>query len=137
MIKRLRKLVYFDKRHFRWWWQRRTRGFDDRDLWDLGVVTAKLILPRLKAYKNCHMGYPGCFSYDKKGELKKGRKKSLNNEAYKKWDDTLDKMIYAFEMKATQDDWDLEIDDKERNKRWSKIDEGLNLFAKYFNALWD
>jgi hypothetical protein len=45
-------------RHIKWWWQRRTRGFDDRELWNLDVTIAKFILPRLKRYKDMTSGAP-------------------------------------------------------------------------------
>jgi hypothetical protein len=55
-------------------------------------------------------------------------------------------MIYAFEM-ILDDDWDLEI--YERRGGWSKeslaerdeiqkrINNGLRLFGKYYQSLWD
>ena len=38
------------RRLIRWPLQRLTRGFDDRDLWNLDRTIAKLIVPRLKIF---------------------------------------------------------------------------------------
>lgn len=34
----------------KWWWQRRTRGFDDREIWDLNEAIIRFVLPRLEAF---------------------------------------------------------------------------------------
>lgn len=36
------------KRAIRYWYQRRVRGFDDGDIWNLDVEVAKFVLPRLR-----------------------------------------------------------------------------------------
>ena len=63
-----------------------------------------------------------------------------------RWKYILGEMIYAFEM-ILDDDWDLEIYD--RRKGWSdealaerdaiqkRITNGLRLFGKYYQSLWD
>lgn len=38
-------------RSLKFWWQRRTRGWDDSETWNLDESFAKLILPRLKRYE--------------------------------------------------------------------------------------
>ncbi len=44
--------MFFDTRHFKWWCQRRSRGFDDRELWNLDNSLATWLLPRLKAFRD-------------------------------------------------------------------------------------
>lgn len=44
------------------------------------------------------------------------------------WDEALDKMIFAFEKKIEGDIYDIETD--------AKIQEGFELFGKYYQALW-
>ena len=39
------------KNKVRWWYQRRTRGFDDASLWDLDIELGKIMLPRFKRYR--------------------------------------------------------------------------------------
>jgi hypothetical protein len=48
----------FDKRHFLWWWQRRTRGFDDRDTWSLDYTIAKFAAPRLRLFAQKTFSFP-------------------------------------------------------------------------------
>jgi hypothetical protein len=69
----------FDKRHFRWWWQRRTQGFDDRELWNLDYTTLKFLYPRLKAFRDNHCSYPA----------------SLNSA---QWLEVLDEILKGFEI---------------------------------------
>lgn len=46
-----RKLVKpFTKNFWKRWWDRRTLGFDDSELWSLDYTIAKFIAPRLKKY---------------------------------------------------------------------------------------
>jgi hypothetical protein len=52
---------------------------------------------------------------------------------FKKWNIVLDKMILAFEL-IIKDDWS-NVKMIEKNQK--KIDEGLKLFSKYFQSLWD
>jgi hypothetical protein len=98
-------------RHIRWWWQRRTRGWDDRDLWSMDYTIAKFVLPRLKKFREVQIGHPAHMQ-----EIE--------------WKIALDEMIEAFKM--------IELDccsnDPEYN---SKIDRGLYLFYKHFRDLWD
>ena len=81
-----------------------------QDTWSLDYYIAKFILPRLKLFKKVERGYP-C-------DLK------LIDE----WHDILDKMIAAFEILAT-DEWNTQDEQK-------IVDEGLDLFRKYYQDLW-
>ena len=87
--------------------QRLERGFDDSETWALDCTIAKFIEPRLRRFKEIKAGYPAIISEEK-------------------WDDILDKMIYAFEC-INKDT----ISDNE-----DSVDEGLDLFRKYFFNLW-
>jgi len=92
--------------------QRRIRGFDDSELWSLDHSLAKLILPRLKYFRNYAPGFPGCLSSEKE------------------WEEILDKMIAAFEFAASEDYWTYETEPHE------KFHEGLKLFEEYYSSLW-
>lgn len=83
------------------------QGFTDEDMWDLDIYLAKLILPRLKRFK----------------ELASGKVF---------FDFPLDKMIEAFEIIANDnfDWWQLTEEDH------LKIKNGLQAFAKYYSELW-
>ena len=112
--------------------QRIERGFDDTETWNLDSTMAKFILPRLKRFKELHNGYPA----------------NLTPEQY---DLYLDKMIYAFEQLSDEDasmdelenvfgEDNFKIGDSsyagaERNRDVT-VEEGLQLFAEYFQSLW-
>lgn len=100
------------KRAFLYWWQRRTRGWDDSDIWSLDVTIAKFITPRLKLYRQTYMGHP-C---------------ELTSE---EWATALDKMIAAFEYTADEEAF------FGSPKLSEQHEEGLRLFAQYFHGLWD
>lgn len=96
------------KHFFQTFW----RGFSDGDLWDLDVHLAKIILPRLIYFrKQPLMSYPIGLTEDE-------------------WLEILDKMIFAFAT-VVEGPWDVEPSD------WDDVQEGLDLFGKWFTHLWD
>lgn len=125
MNKRERK-KYLKKKH---------EYFDPKECWDLDCNITKYVLPRLKYFRKHTSSYPG----------------TLNNE--NEWNEILDKMIMAFEYRNQGDDWWF------KNPRWNYIDypelctfkehieedrrrnlamqEGFELFGKWFLNLWD
>lgn len=82
----------------------------NKELWNLDVTIAAFIHPRLILLKKETLNYPG------------------NLKSEKQWYKILDEMIWTFEAIQTTN----HCNDAE-NKR---IQKGLNLFAKYFLALW-
>ena len=85
------------------------------DKWDthsMDHTLANIVLPMLKQFKEGNHGYP-------------------HGLTEKKWDNILDKMIYSFEKKLSEDAYDL--NDKEQKK----MQEGFVLFGKYYQNLWD
>lgn len=89
--------------------------FTNEELWSLDVTIAKFILPRLKRFKKTTDAHPN----------------SLDEN---KWDAILDKMIFSFDFIATDKMW--KIENMKDEKMWKKVNEGLELFAKWFNSLW-
>lgn len=92
------------------------------ECWSLDETLAKLILPRLQKYIQINEhGYPH----------------TLNN--HEEWHEIIQKMIFAFDIIANRKYPSI------KNKNWleleveqtEKIQEGLDLFAKYFRNLWD
>lgn len=100
------------KRSIRFYYQRLTRGWSDQETWSLDVSLAKLILPRLKRFREVSIVIPF-------------------NMTEQQWNDLLDKMIYAFDIMASSDYFSAFTD--ENNER---CQEGLNLFAQYYRFLW-
>lgn len=101
-----------DEREYEWYLQRKTRGFDDTQLWGLYDSIARFILPRLRQFKGCHAGWPA----------------SLTE---KKWEKVLDDMIKFFEFVVSDDTWHTpgtpEAIEYERCRK---------AFVKHFFSLW-
>lgn len=103
-----------DKRQVKWERQREKRGFDDTEIWSLFTTISDFIYPRLIAFKEYKCDYP-------------------INLTPENWDEILDKMIFAFKFYS---------DEYKREKPASigtiqKVQEGMDLFVKYFRDLWN
>lgn len=97
-------------RAVKFWWQRRTRGFDDSVTWSLDYSLAKLIWPRLRLFREHNMGHPYGMTEEE-------------------WLLKLDCMIRAFVYLADESRW--------KDIKWPPyVQEGLNLFAEYYGSLW-
>ena len=83
-----------------------------RDTWNLDWAIAKFVHPRLVRFKEVTNGYPGFL------------------ESIDEWYEILDKMIIAFELIIKGDLWGTSEDDHK------KMEEGLDLFRKYYFHLW-
>lgn len=81
-------------------------GFEYDDLYNLDCSICELIAPRLKRFKELD---PGCPCY----------------MSFEEWQGILDKMIWAFENYRNNDEADE-----------NRVNEGLDLFHKYFQNLW-
>lgn len=82
------------------------------EIWNTDNTLARLIVPRLQAFKQLDKhGYPEDFS------------------DMRTWNNTIQKMIDAFELMKYVHSLS---DDEERT-----VSEGLSLFCKYFRNLWD
>jgi hypothetical protein len=109
----MRRSVFWKlRRDVKFWWQRRTRGWDDSDLWNLDCTIADLILPRLKAFAQDPGGYPG--------------------ESYEQWKADLRTMVATFELIASDRYWAVRSEEED-----AELQRGLDLFAKYYRALWN
>lgn len=91
--------------------------FKDSEVWDLDIVLAQYILPRLKRFKKVNVNsHPGTLS------------------SLEEWHEIIDKMIWSFE-RIVNDDWAYETN--RRKEQVPRYEEGMQLFAKYFLDLWD
>jgi len=121
---------------------------DRYDVWSMDITLALIILPMLKQLKATKHGYP-------------------SNLTEKKWEIILDKMIWSFEQVVLfyedsqfwivkpEIDWEAKerssvtglseikwkvkgkLDTRRMKRHHQKIDEGLELFGKYYRNLWD
>lgn len=101
-----------DPRYDEWRQQRKERGFDDTELWNLDRSIARWLLPRLKAFRQDTEGYPARL------------------ESVKAWEDILDKMILGLDLFVSKD---AIMFSKEES---DKVDEAMRLLAEYFMDLW-
>ena len=90
--------------------QRIERGFDDTETFSLFITIANFILPRLKRYKEISKVHPV-------------------NMTFEEWNLILDKIIESFELITKPEYFWFGRDNP-------KIQEGIDLFAKYFRYLW-
>ena len=104
------KVPKSDGRHKRWAKQRRTRGFDDTELWNLDSTLVKFLLPRLKAFKA--------------GTGGKVHSGSLTDE---EWAKILDQMIKGFERHLADDCMHEDMD---------VVQKAFDLLAKHWHGLW-
>lgn len=120
---------------------------DDYDTWSADHTLALIILPLLKRLDKYgtpatdREDAPADAIYDDPVDDEHSRPFS---DA--RWKYILGEMIYAFEM-IVEGDWDLEIYDRrkgwsdeaieERNAIQKRITNGLRLFGKYYQSLWD
>lgn len=100
-----------DDRQEAWSRQREERGFDNTELWALDTAISKFIAPRLIAFRDMKAGYPGCFT------------------AQEEWITILDKMIRAFQLCSEDRVVFSKVEEAE-------MEEGLDLFRRYFHCLW-
>ena len=147
-------------RFFKFAWQRKTRGFDDSETWNLDNTIANFVLPRLKRYKELNNGCPILDGFDESLD-------ENNDKMHEEWNRIIDRIIFSLERisKDDESDWikypenydhgwttkpsithpnhsELVWNDKrkpeyiEYEKLQKEIQEGLSLFSKYFRSLW-
>ena len=88
------------------------KDVSDEEIYSLDYRIAEFCLPRLKAFKRNKIGVPCCFADDPK-----------------EWDAILNKMIFAMQCYANET--------TNAHGHSEKMQEGLELFGKYFAALWN
>lgn len=157
---------------------------DPYDTWNLDHTLAMIILPALIQLKEVKQGVPSEFAdvggEDYREQLCFDFYHETHDESFeegvKRWNEVLDKMIWAFQQLVTEDydalyhhgkaEYDYvksdkqypnpvtgkmentyQMVDKNPNDHWydhvghmlheERIQEGLELFGKYYRALWD
>jgi hypothetical protein len=110
------------KQQIKFFGQRLFRGWDDSDTWSLDYSLAKQILPRLERLRQKIEQCPAT--------------PLLDDDDCKKWLDILDKMVFAFTKIIEQNDGEKMFSIDDERKENEKIQEGLDLFGKYYRNLW-
>jgi hypothetical protein len=128
-------------RRLTFWWQRRTRGFDDSDTWSLDFTICKFAMPRIRHLAATTHGYPSELLYGESmteesvaahEKLPEEYQKCLSDAAFVKWQTILEKMARSMEIWVEGDCWYEQGTPEE-----VEFKEGMDLFHKYFFALWD
>jgi hypothetical protein len=105
-------------------------GFDLTDLWSLDSSITKFVYPRLKQFiKQGTQGHPGLIEDDK---FIKDNNLSpyVGKDGMETWNNILNKMLLGFEALNKQED--MYSDESQSN-----VEEGLRLFALFYQNLWD
>jgi hypothetical protein len=129
----LNRILFFIKnidlpRSFKFFIQRRTRGWDDSELWHLDEVFYDFFIPRLVEFRNYHSDFPTGLTEDK-------------------WNEILDKIIIAFKYgycysigySKNYDKYMKNLGFKTRKElldNYNIYDEGMDLFKQYLHTLW-
>ena len=131
MLKTIKREFRYYTRHIRWFYQRLSRGWDERELWSLDITFAEYIVPRLKAFKEIHLSHvicPGSLEGSYKGNLGETTKEEEEN-LQEHWENILSIMIEGFEIIKNEEYYFVED--------IPKVNNALCLFHKYYFALWD
>ena len=139
------------------WLKKHGKYVDKKDTWSLDHTIAEFILPRLKLFKKLNNGYPGRGDMDTSEKWDEALDKMILSFEYivtsDDWwinDPRYDYTDYIFLYKHQSDAKDkgctltvskcaeeiYEAYKVEENRRQACIDEGLELFGKWFQALW-
>jgi hypothetical protein len=140
---------------------------DKYDTWNMDSTLSPIILPMLKQLKVTKHGSPFVDDADVPAKLRTKVPGGLNADTHKisedpkfhrRWDYILDEMIWAFEQLCMddhesqffdhslannpEDDLDkqvrkIKVDRVGLKKHNDRIDNGLQLFGKYYRNLWD
>lgn len=123
---------------------------DPWDTWGMDTTLSHIILPMLKQLKDNKHGAPLVDDEDVPDELKstsappKKEEWDIDDNHFKRWDWAMDEMIWTFEQIQNHDadlhfySKDFKTIDKEGREKWNaRKQNGLRLFGKYFESLWD
>ena len=151
---------------------------DKWDTWSMDSTLSIIILPMLKQLQSTNHGAPFCDDEDVPEGLRSTVAPPKENEwdtdgnHFKRWDWVMNEMIWAFEQKQPDCDWEhqfysgehdiksvprewdadgkvlmyeslkgpndtFQVDREGMTKHQDRIDNGLRLFGKYYQGLWD
>ena len=131
---------------------------DKWDTWSMDHTLALLISPMLKQLKATTHGAPATDDDDVPLDLrdaKDGKDGDVDSNHFKRWDYILDEMIWTFDALIEGDEkffdhyavdndapitkqaMQIKIDSDRLDAHHARIKNGLRLFGKYYQALWD
>lgn len=103
------------------------------DSWDIDTLIAPVVLSALKQYRERNLPCtPGGMFVELGIDYTDNPTDEQCKYAHSKWNEILDKMIFAMEKIASDDNlWEFDEDIA------PKVQEGCELFGKWFTSLWD
>jgi len=103
------------------------RGYADSDAWGIDSYLSSFMPEILRKMAEDKIGYPGDAD-------------DPNVDTPEHWKQTLEKIAKGFEAVRQQDEIEFK-DIKQYKQEWDKLEktriEGMQLFTKYYNHLWD
>jgi len=127
LISRLRH-KYYPVHRTRLAWQRLVRGHDDAMLWNLNYTLAKLTVDGVRALRKWKHGYPAEFCDPEES----GGFEGAIGGGWEAWDDVLRRIEEGFQAWIDEDGHFFETPEQEK-----KFKDAMELYAKWFGALWD
>lgn len=114
MMWRIRKLFDFSlwRRAVRYWFQRRTKGWDDSVTWNLDRQIAAYMAPRLMRFRDLNNGYPSDMTEDN-------------------WNGLIDEMVWAANWYA-ENAYNHDAGDADMQRALK----GLRLVTAHLPSLW-
>lgn len=106
----------------------------DEELWSLDYTITKFILPRLEKFRLRIINDKNML-VDTPQKIYEENKELTEKEITNKWVEVLDKIIYAFRYKMDKNNFSVSLDYLKENK--NRHDEGMQLFIKYYDDLWE
>lgn len=122
LFKRLRS-KYQPVFRLRMAWQRATRGHSDDQLWSLNHTLATLTVAGCQAMRRWANTYPNEFAEPEHGGTGGG---------WEAWDDILRRIEEGFQAWIDEDGFFIKKPEQE-----AKFKDAMNLYTKWFSALWD
>lgn len=125
---------------------------DPYDTWSMDHTLGLIIVPMLKQLKATKHGSPSVSDADVPEELRSPmgylatENYDVDDNYHKRWEWVMDEMIWAFEqtIDETSDDhfFDRSVEpyvyDKDgHHAHMQRVDNGIQLFGKYYQGLWD
>lgn len=108
----------------------------DYDLWSMDTTLALIIATMLRALKEAKQGSPYVEDEDVPENIQTTSATPTENEYdvdefhHNRWDWVLDEMIWTFTSIAN-------VDDQLSKQKQMRLDNGLRLFGRYYQNLWD
>jgi len=100
------------RRELRHWWQRRMRGWDDSDTWNIDFWLWRELGPRIARLRQVQNGYPMGMSESS-------------------WDDVLAEVQWFCEYMVAGEMWPVETDPE-----FLRVMRAYGLFVKYLPTMW-